>query len=496
MQSRTQPETVRGWERYLRAVIFFFFVLFVILLPYSIKGARYAWMAAFVLWLVDLVVGRKRMYEQPLVWPMLAYIVLSGISCIFSYEPYLSWPHMKIVCWVALIGTLFAQNLRCLSQVRTLIVLLLLSAASVAGFTAWQYLHGIGLRITSIGYLTPLHRAGLRPDDVVAAINGHSVYSPNDLAKALEGIPQGETVRVRFLRGLPVRRKDTFVRVEDFETALKTGTATFVSARPVRAQGTLGHYGILAEVMVPIGCLAWTLMLGSPTKQHWQQVAFGIIFLAITATVLLTQTRAALTGLLGGCGIAMLLMSSRRTRPWLVSLLLVLFLGAVFSVYHVRGLTWVDPRDQGTQFRLAMWKDGLRLAWRHPLFGVGMESIQNRWPEWNLGGYTQYQKFWNFHSDLVQIAAERGPLTLATWLWFVVAYLMYLGRLLPKMQERTRFGWAVLTGILAGFVAFLSASLVESSLNDDSLVMLLFFCFGVAVAMERMLREPGAIDVP
>jgi O-antigen ligase len=155
----------------------------------------------------------------------------------------------------------------------------------------------------------------------------------------------------------------------------------------------------------------------------------------------------------------------------------------------------VDLRDPGTQYRLLMWKDGARLAVQHPLFGVGMDSVQNYWPEWHLEGFAKYQQFWNFHSDLVQLAAERGLLTLAAWLWFVVAYAIYLLRLLPRLRVRTRYGFAVVSGIFTGFVAFLLTSLVESSLGDDTVVMLLFFCVGVALAAERMLGTRGAIDV-
>lgn len=169
--------------------------------------------------------------------------------------------------------------------------------------------------------------------------------------------------------------------------------------------------------------------------------------------------------------------------------------GAMFWIQHTRGLKWVDRRDPGTQYRALMWKDGARLALQHPLLGVGMDSVQNRWPEWHLQGFATFQQFWNFHSDIVQLAAERGLLTLAAWLWFVVAYLIYLARLLPRMRQRTRFGWAVACGIFTGFVAFLLTSLVESSLGDDTLVMLIFFSVGVVLAMERMLSVRGAIDV-
>src|ERR1039457_388589 len=67
------------WVRWLEGLIFFFLILFAILLPHSIKGARYAWMAAGLLWLAKLAIERKRPFPQAPSAPPLAYIVLSGI---------------------------------------------------------------------------------------------------------------------------------------------------------------------------------------------------------------------------------------------------------------------------------------------------------------------------------------------------------------------------------------------------------------------------------
>jgi membrane-associated protease RseP (regulator of RpoE activity) len=501
MPLQTQaPPTARTHQGpvsdFLRGAIFLFFGLFAILLPWSIKGARYAWIAAFFLWVVSLIVERKRLRPQPLALPLLAYIVLSGVSCAVSYEPYMSWPHMKLVCWTALIATLFAQNLNRLSQVRTLVLLLLLSATAVGGFTAWQYLRGMGLKIAFVAPGSPLYEAGLRPEDTLVAVNDHALHSTNDIVHAVAGVSADTTVRVQFLRGSPVRHKETFARAEDFAAnGQVTHTILLVKSTPYRAAGTLGHYGKLAEVFAPLACLAWALMLGTPARKRWRQILFGVMFLAITGTVFATQSRSALSGVLIGCMIGAFLMSPRRARLWLVSALLLLAVAAVLWIQHTRGFNWVDMRDPGTQYRLLMWKDGARLALRHPLFGVGMDSAQNHWPEWNLEGFAKFQQFWNFHSDLVQLAAERGFLTLAAWIWFVVAYMIYLLRLLPRVRHRTSYGFAVVTGIFTGFVAFLLTSLVESSLGDDTLVMLLFFCVGVAIAIEHMLNARGAIDV-
>ena len=239
------------------------------------------------LWLVSLIVERKRLYPQPLALPLLAYIVLSGLSCAFSYEPYMSWPHMKLVCWTALIATLFAQNLERLSQVRTLILLLLLSATAVGGFTAWQYLRGMGLQIVSIRLGTPLYLAGLRPDDMLVAINDHSLHSQNDIVNAVAALPPSDSpCACGFFAALPCARKRPSPAPEIFSPGRKAHDdhrPARQGALPYRAAGTLGHYGKLAEVFAPIGCLAWALMLGTPARKRWRQLLFAVMFLAITA---------------------------------------------------------------------------------------------------------------------------------------------------------------------------------------------------------------------
>ncbi len=138
----------------------------------------------------------------------------------------------------------------------------------------------------------------------------------------------------------------------------------------------------------------------------------------------------------------------------------------------------------------------MRLIRQHPWFGVGMDTIFNHWQEWNIRGFSLYRVIYHFHSDYIQIAVERGLLTLAAWLWFVVAYLIFLFRLLRRTREHSRFATGVVAGVLAAFVGYLVPSTVQYCLGDDPLVMIMFFYFGLAVAIDRMLKTPGAVDVP
>jgi hypothetical protein len=492
LQSRRTVELGR-WPAFLHRTIFFFLALFVILLPHSVKGARHAWMAAFWVWLLSLVIERRRIFAQPLVLPMLAFIALSGISTALSPDPELSWGYMKLVCYIALVGTVVAQNLKRISEVRILMLLLLLSATGAAAYTAWQYTYGIGVKVNSLAAGTPLHEAGLRPGDVVISFDGHSLHKPDELTHASSQAPAGSVAVVNFLRGLPPHRYQTEFRIMPGRSQLTSLQLSV--ARPVRAQGSFRHYGIFAEVLMPIACLAWAFVLGYMREQRWLGAVYAFIFLALTAAIFATQTRAAIAGLLAGCAVSLLLLARRRARIWTICLLVLLAIGATLWIHHTRGLGWISARDAGTQYRWLMWEDGVRLAAQHPFFGVGMATVQNHWRELNMRAFGLYGLYYNFHSDIVQIAAERGLLALAAWIWFVVAYLLYLLRLFHKARRHNRFAAVAVAGILSGFVAFLFPSLVESALNDDSLVMLLFFCFGAAVALDRLLDEPAALDV-
>jgi O-antigen ligase len=143
-----------------------------------------------------------------------------------------------------------------------------------------------------------------------------------------------------------------------------------------------------------------------------------------------------------------------------------------------------------------MWEDGLRLIRGHPWFGIGMGTIRNHWQEWHIRAFSLYHVQAHFHSDLIQIAVERGFLTLAAWLWFVISYLLFLLGLVRRARVHSRFATGVAAGVLAAFVAWQTTALVHYNLGEEPLVMLFFFYFGLAISIDRMLPEKEAIDVP
>ena len=68
---------------------------------------------------------------------------------------------MKFVC-LFLVGIVFAQNLKRLSQVRWLLVVLVLSGFAAALYTGWQYTYGVGVRLVGVPAVIADVAVGLR----------------------------------------------------------------------------------------------------------------------------------------------------------------------------------------------------------------------------------------------------------------------------------------------------------------------------------------------
>jgi O-Antigen ligase len=479
--------------RILDRAIFLFLALFAIALPFSIKGAERAWKIALVLWLVKLAVDRVRPCRFPLTAPLLAFVVLSALSTALSPDPYLSWDRMKIVC-IVLAGIVVAQNVTRLSQVRWLVVLLVLSGLAASLYTGWQYTYGIGVRLEEFPPSSRLAQMGFHANDIVTSVAGRSVHTPEQLQNVMKQFPDQALLPVKYLPYMATRYNVIVATAADFlQSGLGTPAMQLERGRPFRAQGTLGHYVVFAEMLMQIGCMAWALLLVSTRERLWAFV-FGLAFVGVTTALMMTETRAAVAGLVLGCILSLLLLGRGWLRWASVAALLIIVAGSTLWIHHTRGLHWLDRDDVGTQFRVLMWEDGIRLVREHPWFGVGMETVRLHWREWNIRGFIQYHVQSHFHSTYLQIAVERGIPALLAWLWFCVAYIVFLVRLVLRLRAHNRLGCGVAAGVLAGFVAFAFTSFFHYNLGEEPLAMLVFFGFGVAVALDRITSSEGATN--
>jgi O-Antigen ligase len=481
-------------RKWLTRSVFFFLVVFVAAEPHSIAVAQIAYSGAVLFWLVNWILGTWRPVSQPLVLPSLVFIILSAVSAALSFVPSLSWAHLKSVA-LLLIFVLIAQNVNSFRQLKTLATVLVASCLINLAYTGWQYTVGEGVSLAPVTATSGLSQLGLDPGDIVQTFDGHRVWKPKDLLRDIAGLGPGSSARLSVLRGQPQYRENVEASVaalRNLGQEVAQGHVLMSRGRPIRAQGFYDHFVTYADVLVQIGLLAFAPFLVCPAKKYRQKILIGLVVFLIGAALWLTITRAAMVSFLVGCLLALWIV-----HGWKVSLLVLPLLAASVIVgsvlIHERGVTWTDLKSPEAQYRLLMWKDGLRLIRKHPVFGVGMDSIKVEWRRWNIQAYERFPLHGHFHSTPIQIAVERGLVTFVAWLWLLGAYFRVLWSNLRRARHAHWLARGLTIGCACAACGFLLGSLLDYSWGDSEVIMVFWTVMGFAIVLDRLL---GAGDRP
>ena len=195
----------RAVDRWLARSIYCFLIIFVLAAPHSIAATQIAYGVAMFLWVTRCVLGGTSPLPHRLVWPLLAFLLLSAISTAFSFAPAESWAQMKKVC-LLLVAVLWFQNTTSIRQVKWFSGILIASCLLNVAYTGWQYTFGIGAKLGSISPASGLARRGLQEGDTISLVGGHRVREREQLLQALADPDLESTVRLTVLRGVPRER--------------------------------------------------------------------------------------------------------------------------------------------------------------------------------------------------------------------------------------------------------------------------------------------------
>lgn len=467
----------------LDVAIFAFLLLFAAALPLSKALTEVAYSVAMLLWVIKIIIRRERPTAQPLVFALLAFLLFSALSSLLSSAPALSWDRMKSV-GLLIIAVLFAQNVRSLRQVRTLIAVLLFCTFLSTAFNTWLYTYGIGSKLVNPGPV--LTKLGALPGDVIVSVNGHRTRTPKAALREITTADPAQPLRLQLFRGeIPEKiqlqaDRGLLAREELLHSSLTRG-------RPIRAKGSFSSPVTYGEMLQQEASLAWGLLLAATLARRRWKWALLLLFALTCATLGATATRASMVG----CAVAgLVVLWLCIERPLLRSLSLVvviaLLLGASLLVRRERGLGMVATEDAGTNYRVLMWEDGVRLARQHPWFGVGMDTIKVQWRQLNIRAYQRYPLHSHFHSTPIQLAAERGLPALLIWITLLCLYIRMLWRLRRMVPAEDWFQRGTVLGILAATIGFLTSSLVHYNLGDSEVQMLFWFLMGLALALYRI----------
>lgn len=490
MPEEQQAESVGA--RVLDAAIVAFLFLFAVSAPNSIAATQASWLIGMLLWLVRFAFHpRPKLYKTPVDYFLLGFFILSGLSAFLSYEPMVSIGKLRAASLFTIIY-LFAENVPSLRVVRLLALTLIGSCMISVFYTAGERLLGQGVKVYGVSEQSPLYKAGVRDGDTLLQVNGQKLRDPKDLVNALsqtEALPAAVFVYRQELQfKLNVPRGSVLPGSSPLE---QLGIRNWSRGRDWRASGLYGQYVSYAEVLQLIVALALGLFVNLPNKRS---VAGALLLIALTGlcfALLLTVTRASWLG----CAVSsliILLMAVRRRTVVIIGLLAIpLILAGLFVLQQKRNVRFLDQTDQSTTWRETVWREGVHLLVsnpRHLLIGIGMDSIKWRWRQWGMfdGGRLPWG---HMHSNVLQIALERGLPALILWLAFLFVYARTLWRLLRSKAKLHWIERGILLGALGGVAGFFTSGLVHYNWGDSEVVMVLYLIMGLSLAIHRQIES-------
>ena len=198
---------------------------------------------------------------------------------------------------------------------------------------------------------------------------------------------------------------------------------------------------------------------------------------ALIVSLMLTQTRGAWIGVAVGVAVVFLTKDFRLTA--LIPVFVVAAVVLAPAALSQRFWTIFDPNDLTNRDRVAMLQAGVAIVKDYPLMGVGPNQIERIYPNYRVPDAVKPTNP-HLHNVPLQIAAERGLLALAAWLWFVASAALGLLRLLRRTRHRS-----LAAAGLGALAALLAAGLTEYNFGDSEFQMLLLVMLTLPFAANR-----------
>jgi O-antigen ligase len=275
-----------------------------------------------------------------------------------------------------------------------------------------------------------------------------------------------------------------------------------------RVVGTRAHPLTYAEGLLL--ALAYTLSVLTRRRADWGKWALGQYLLLLG--LLFSQSRgpwiAANVMVLVVCVL-------HREAPFYKRLALIYLPIALCFFYtplRARAFSITNTAYAPNAERLEMWQAGRRMVRDHPFLGVGTGTMPRVSPQYQSETRRLDGPWGHLHNTYVNLAAERGLLTLAAFFAFILALAVEMGRGYRLTIRQSSFPAAsggepmgprpvtagddviedtriiLLTGLLS-LAGWLVAGFTETVNHDSNVLMMFYFVMGIALAAARGLRK-------
>ena len=464
--------------------------------PHSVALTQTAWLIGMALWVTRFAFyPRPTLHRSPLDYALFGFFVLSGISAAFSYNPIMSIGKMRAASLFTIVY-LVSQNVNLLRLVRLLAFTLIASCMVNVFLTAGQFAIGKGVKVEGVMPASPLSKAVFRTRSVTQPtpiLNGDTIWkvddrdisSPEELASALaSGAPIAKVriYRVEWMPELDLPRGQLLTGTDALQ---QLGISDWSRGRDWRATGFFNHWVTYSEVLQLIASLALGIFLAVTRKKSLVALLLLLAVFGFVFALGMTVTRASWIGFAVSVLVMLMLSASKRTVLIVAACAIPVVLAGAFWLQQKRSVGFFDRQDQSTSWREMVWREGFQLLVskpRHLVFGVGVDSIKAYWRQWGLFDNGR-QPVGHMHSNLLQIALERGVPALIVWLILLGLYVRMLWRQLRNSADDSARGLAL--GALGGTIGFFTSGLVHYNWGDSEVVTVFYFIMGLCLIVER-----------
>ena len=238
-----------------------------------------------------------------------------------------------------------------------------------------------------------------------------------------------------------------------------------------RIKGFTSHWNTFSaeEMFALIMLAAFLLFARAPRSWIWLKAA--CVFL-IALAVLLAETRGVWFAT-AAAGFYLLWVWKRKLLL-LAPVAIVLAVVASPPAIRERFQSILQPKEvDSNQFRIVVWRTGLRMIEAHPWLGLGPEQPHIQFQKWlpsDIRPPLPDGYYGHLHNVYLQYAAERGIPTTLVMLWLLIQIMVNFRRGLqglPPGRDDRRF---LLHGGIAVVLAVLAEGFVEYNLGDSEVL--------------------------
>lgn len=254
-----------------------------------------------------------------------------------------------------------------------------------------------------------------------------------------------------------------------FEKVLPDMSLKLPDGRPIiyAVTGLMAHknqFSISLFMMLPF------IVYGIYIYKDWKRWISALSFVLLLILILLLQTRAIWLGIIISSFFSAIVFVftakhfnlARKTRMFiLLGFFLVLAFSSVAIVfggsnnYITRLKSIVDPESKDNKYRLIIWQASVKMAYDHPVAGVGAGNWQFNLPPYIKGkGFAKDQLNWiRPHNDFLWVLTEKGIPGLILFLsFFVILYIRALNIIQRSENQNNKVFSLLLIFGLTGYL--------------------------------------------